>query len=316
MPTININSVETNAKVYVDGIVDYSRIASLLEGEALAADNLQKQKIGMKPIDKPHTRMTISHAAVSYANPAAPTLAEQFIAEKLYASKKHPEKGACYNGMNKTKNLPEIYVRDSITSKKLQRITPAGEIAANVSVTLVLRFFATTMNKGVSLDAVIINEIPVRWASSGSGIGNSLEERGFEIVSDENSMSVDTVMQQLSNAVPAAAPVNTAYAQPAAVPSPAAYAQPIQPSAIPVQQAVSVAPAPVPAAAFTPTPIPTPAVVPTASYAASAAPVTAAVPEPAAKPARPIPPKGYAYDENNRLVPENQVSAPTGGIKL
>lgn len=292
MPNINVNSIETNAKVYVDGIVDFSRITSLIEGDELTADNARKMQNGLKPTDKPHTRMTISHAAVSYANPSAPTLAEQYIADRLYSSPKHPEKGLCYTAMNKTKNLPEIYARDGITSKRLERVNASAEVASDVSVTLVLRFFATTLNKGVSLDAIIINEKPIRWATSGyNGISSSLAERGFEIVdSDENATSVDDVRSQL-----AAAPQNVAApAQPAPV-----YAQPV------------VAPAPV-APASAPAPV-APVTVPAGAYAAPVqTPVTAAAP---AAPARPTPPKGYTYDAEGRLVPETQ-AAPAGGIKL
>ena len=51
----NINSVDINEKVYVSGIVDFSRIAAPLTAEELAADNARKSARGMRTVDKPYT---------------------------------------------------------------------------------------------------------------------------------------------------------------------------------------------------------------------------------------------------------------------
>lgn len=279
MPTININSIEDNAQVYVTGVVDYSHISHPIEGAELEADNARKVAKGMRTIDKPHTRLTIAHSSIDYANPAAPTLAEQYIAEKLYTSKAHPEKGDCLTAMNKSKNLPELYCRDSITSRTLENITIDGELAVGVSVTLILRIFATKQNKGVSLDAVIVNNKPVKWSSGGYSIAETLTERGFQIAS--SSANVNDVRAQLDT--------NTA-------PTPVAQPVPAPVSVTPV----TPVPAPVQAAPMPAQPVPTPA-----------APVQPAAPQNAA-PSLPIPPKGYTYDANGRIVP----IAQTGGIKL
>ena len=61
----NINSVDINEKVYVSGVVDFSRIAAPLTAEELAADNARKSARGMRTVDKPYTHMTISHAVVA-----------------------------------------------------------------------------------------------------------------------------------------------------------------------------------------------------------------------------------------------------------
>lgn len=295
MPTININSIEDNAQVYVTGVVDYSHISHPIEGAELEADNARKVAKGMRTIDKPHTRLTIAHSSIDYANPAAPTLAEQYIAEKLYTSKAHPEKGDCLTAMNKSKNLPELYCRDSITSRTLENITIDGELAVGVSVTLILRIFATKQNKGVSLDAVIVNNKPVKWSSGGYSIAETLTERGFQIA--PSSANVNDVRAQLdTNTAP------TPVAQPVPAPAPAAapYMQ-TQPAPAPVSVTpVTPVPAPVQAAPMPAQPVPAPA-----------APVQPAAPQNAA-PSLPIPPKGYTYDANGRIVPVAQ----TGGIKL
>lgn len=291
MPTININTIPDNAQVYVTGIVDYSRIATRIEGAELDADNARKVAKGMRAIDKPHTRLTISQAVVNYADPAQPTIAEQYIADKFYTSPTYPEKGLCFAAMNKSKNFPELYSRESTASTILENIAADGEIAVGTSVTLMLRFFSTNQNKGVSLDAVIINSKNIKW-SSGNSVENHLAARGFQIA---NSGAVDAVRNQLAEntAAPVAAAPATATAAPAT---------PTQPTAAPYMQQ---APTQAPVQNVAPT-VPTPPVTP------AAAPATAAAP---ANPALPIPPKGYTYDENGRIVPV-ATQSPTGGIKL
>lgn len=320
MPTININSIEPGTTVYIDGIVDYSRIASRIEGAELEADNAKKISRRMQPVDKPHTRLTVRSATVAYekgidaaGNPIEPTLAEQFIAEKLYQSTLHPNKGLCYTGMNKTKNLPEIYCRENSASKMLEPVEVGNEIAVGTKVTLAMRFFATNQNNGVSLDAVIVNQKPVPFSNNGSIMASALAARGFQVV-PASAETADAMRAQL-NSTPApespVPPVAAPYMQPAPA-APAAVA----PAPVPAPAPAAVAPAPAAVAPAPVAPAPVPAAVAPAPVA-PAAPATAA-PAPAANaPSLPIPPKGYTYDESGRLVPENAVAAaPAGGIRL
>lgn len=282
MPTININSVPANSICYVNGIVDYSHIATRLEGDALAADNAKKVSKGMQPTDKPHTRISIKNASVAYETPGVPTIAEQYIAEKFYQSKMHPEKGPCYTGMNKSKSMPQLYHRPDVNSNVLKEIPTEHELAAGTNVTLILRFFSTNQNNGVSVEGVIVNG-ELKWVSS-SRSKDALISKGFEIQSADSD-TVANVRQQLE-AVPTAQPATAPTAQTTAVPATAA-----------------------PYAAYTEAP---------ASQTVTASAIPAPAPAPAANTAPtsslPTPPKGYTYDANGRLVPET--NAQSGGIHL
>lgn len=227
MPTININSVPNGALVYITGTVEYSRIASHIDGEELAADNAKKVARGMRATDKPHTRLTINHCAIDYADPANPTIAEQFIAERMYVSTVHPENGQCYTASNKSRNLPSIYCRENIQSKSLEPVTAAGELSSGSSVTIMLRFFSTKQNSGVSLDSVIVNEKPVKWYSGRDrGAAAALAERGFVITEPaDGEPTVNEVREQLSQPVPPA-PTAASYVPPAPAPTAASYVQP------------------------------------------------------------------------------------------
>lgn len=224
MPTININSVPSDSKVYINGVVDFSRITSHIDGEELAADNANKAARGIRGTDKPHTRISISNCVIDYANPSAPTIAEQFIAERLYMSTTHPERNQCYTASNKSRNLPAVYCRDNATSKTLEPAALTGELMQGVPVTIVLRFFSTKQNSGVSLDTVIVNEKPIRcFTGTNRTAEAALAERGFEIVTPAaGAPSVDDVRTQL-NAQPA----------PTAAPAPVAAAPTAAPTATP-----------------------------------------------------------------------------------
>lgn len=294
MPTININSIPDNAQVYITGTVDYSHIATKIEGAELDADNARKVAKGMRAIDKPHTRMTISNAVINYGDPNNKTIAEQYVEEKMYTSPDHPEKGTCFMALNKSKNYPELYSRENNISNVLENIVAEGELSVGTNVTLMVRFFSTKQNKGMSLDAVIVNAKNIRWNMGGnSAVANGLLARGFQIA---NSAPVDEVRSQLA--------ANTAPVQPAPM-----ALQPA-PMAQPAPAPVAPAPAPYMQAPVQPVPTAQPTAVPPAPVAPAPAPVQPAAPTPA--PSLPIPPKGYVYDENGRIVPEAQ----RGGIKL
>lgn len=267
---ININSIAPGSEVYITGTVEYSHIASQISGKELEADNAKKIKRGMKPTDKPHSRITIIGAEICYENPMNPSLAEQFIADRMYISKTNPAKGYCYTAVNKSRNLPEVFCRTDKNDLSLDPVECNQEIASGSNVTLLLRFFATNTNNGVSLDAVIVNQKPVKFARW--GITNVLAKRGFII---NQTATVEDVVSQISDpSYPAVEPYSefgqTAVPYSAAMPQ--TYAQPVMPAPVAV-------------------PVPTPVQ--------------------SVAPSLPIPPKGYVYDQNGRIVPENM-----GGITL
>ena len=322
MPTISYNSVESGSVVYINGIVDFSHIAKRIEGEELIATNARRVANGLRPIEKPHTSLSVHDAVIAYANPAQPTLAEQCLAERLYIAKDKKKSNLSYTGMNKSKFLPELYCRDSITSTELEAVVPEGELVPGTSVTLVIRFFKTQQNNGVSLDAVIVNEKPVRY-STGKSLTATLQSRGFTVMPATEG-NVDAYRAGLTAD---AAPAQTNIA-PAPIPTQAAP----QPQAAPYMQTAPTPAQTAPQSAANPSmPVqPTswsaqPAAQPTSEAAVSAA-------QPAAQPAEanaapsasnlPIPPAGYKYDDNGRIVPITQTNsapenvAPAGGITL
>jgi len=182
MPKINVNTIPDNTTIQLSGVVDFSQIAKRIEGAELDIENARRSKYGIRPESKPHTRMTISHAQVEFADANSPTLGEQFILEKFYYSPKYPAKNAMYSALNKGHSIPEVYARDTNDSTKLVPFKLENELAHGMRVTLIVRVFATKLNKGLSLDTVILDE-PVRYRTNAvnSTCQNSLTARGYTI---------------------------------------------------------------------------------------------------------------------------------------
>jgi hypothetical protein len=181
--SVNINNVPDGATMLVRGIVDFSQVTKKLEGTELDADNARKIQHGLKTESRSHTRLAISQASVVFENASSPTIAEKYIESRLYQSQKYPSKNYMYSALNKGQFLPAVYVRDKIDFNTISQISPKGELAAGLEVTLLLKVYSTALgNKGVSLEAIICDE-PIRYTGAGtSDAMSSLFARGFKIM--------------------------------------------------------------------------------------------------------------------------------------
>lgn len=251
------------ALVLIRGRLDFSRLTRPIDGAALKAVDDRRVQSGRLAIGKPHTTATITHAEVICKDPGNPSVDERYVAERRYASTKHPETGANYSIDSKGTNLPVIAAPGD--DGKVVQDTSSRELARGLDVTLVLRVYKAKgfSNRGLSLDQVIVNE-PVRYyvgntntaelaargivfaappqnvqAATGSdteqGIGTAdaaVVDDGTGTVIDENGFALPgPAAPQPQQAASAGAAV------PAAAPSPQIAAQAVTPAA---QQAESL----------------------------------------------------------------------------
>lgn len=163
---IQANQLTVNAKIYVEGITTYSRLAKRIEGEELAKDKKRKQQRGMVIIDKPYTTISIEDAKIRPQNPAALSLEEQYVQERFYM-KSNVGNTYVYNINNKSPFLPPVSQFDP-TTKVAQQVNLNGkELATGLKVLLCLSVYQskTWGGKGISLDGVIVME-PIRYYTS------------------------------------------------------------------------------------------------------------------------------------------------------
>jgi len=211
----------TEDPILVQGVVDFSHITRMYVGQELAAENARRTQRGLTPINRPFTQITIKNAQVIVNNPQQKTVNDYYAENKLlFASKKHPEKGFCCTGTNKGNTLPAVFQRDSADTNKVMQITPDGEPAQELKVTLVLRPFKPKkvgMHTGITLDTVIIDE-PFRKATFGGaasleGLGLSVTPATAEAVQAYNKAGYAQGMPNNTQQVPQMQTANAQYGQ-------------------------------------------------------------------------------------------------------
>ncbi|GAB3943991.1 hypothetical protein GCM10029976_067420 [Kribbella albertanoniae] len=147
--------------VLIRGKLGFSRLTRLIDGAQLEASDARKVQSGGIAVGKPHTSATITHAEVICKDADNPTVEERYVAERRFASAKHPDTGANYS-IDSKGSLPGIAVPGD--GGKVVPDDSGRELAQGLDVTLVLRVFKPKgyANRGLSLDTVIVNE-PVRY---------------------------------------------------------------------------------------------------------------------------------------------------------
>lgn len=165
------NQLTANAKIYVEGTVSFSHISKHIEGEALQKDKARKIQMGMSPIDKPYTTISIKDAKIHPQNPAQLTLEEQFIQERFYL-KTDAVTNQQYYGYtvnNKSPYLPTVsqYHPDKNTASQVD--IDGKELATGLKVILCLSVFQSKnfSNKGIGLDNIIVME-PIQYYNAGN----------------------------------------------------------------------------------------------------------------------------------------------------
>lgn len=173
---IQTNQLTVGAKIYVEGITTYSRLAKHIEGEELEKDKKRKQQRGMVIIDKPYTTISVEDAKIRPQNPAALSLEEQYVQERFYMKSKVDAatntpvgNTYVYNINNKSPYLPPVSQFNPETKVAQQVKLNGNELATGLKVLICLSVYQskTWGGKGVSLDGVIVME-PIRYYTSSS----------------------------------------------------------------------------------------------------------------------------------------------------
>lgn len=170
---IQTNSLKEKAKIYVEGNVTYSHIASHIEGEELKRDIDRKAKFNMTPIQVPYTTITVKNAKIVPQNPAALTREEQYIQERFYMKQETDPStnqpigsSFTYTVNSKSPYLP-IVSQFNHTTKVAEQIDLDGhELDTGLKVIICLSVYKPKnfANKGIGLDSIIVME-PIRFYS-------------------------------------------------------------------------------------------------------------------------------------------------------
>lgn len=183
---ISAESLNPNQTIVVRGKLSFSRLARLIEGDALTKRIAEQKKRGsLYPTDKPHTTISIIDAVVEFADPANPTREEQYVQqEKLYTSKSGENQGKVgFNIDNKSNSLPQVFEKNEDGSGYHQ-VVLANDLASGLDVSLVLNTYASGdyAKRGIGLQQVFVHE-PLKYFG-GAVNRNALAARGLVITGD------------------------------------------------------------------------------------------------------------------------------------
>lgn len=212
--TVNINQIPTNEWAFVRGRVDWSRVASLIDGDELEREIQRAQSFGRQFMQqRPYTRMSIYDArVVDYLGNQKPetdySVMDRYLAESFFQRRNRT--GWCFEGRNTSSVLPEVGVYH-LQNKTIDivNLQPGQELAQGSDVILAMRCYAPRTkgyNKGISLREVYaVGELELRTPGGPNGIDSYLSSLGITI--NRETSKVETVAT--ASIEPAPEPVST-----------------------------------------------------------------------------------------------------------
>ena len=164
---IDINELTPLKACVLRGKVVYSHITRKTSDYELQQIN-QRRKT---PINKHHTMMTITDVKLVRQDSNEMSLEEKYATEQLFKSEYTNDK-ANFIGINTSDRLPKVAVEDE--NGTFVNITPKGELANGLDVSLLMIVAKNNGEKELQLESVIVNE-PIKYY----GI-HSLSEKSIE----------------------------------------------------------------------------------------------------------------------------------------
>lgn len=252
-----------NQTIIVKGKTSFSRLARHVSGKELE-DSVRRAKAAgrLYPTDRDHTTIWIVDAEVQYADPANPTLEEQFIVQQLFTYKKGDNTGRVGYSIDDTSPfIPLVLVPDEENPGSHRQLVLESDLASGLDVRVVLSTFkskAGYQKTGVGLQQVVLDEAP-KYYTQGVNTGE-LAARGITVSGGITRVSAEDAAAAAApqaaaqgsyvgtdeNGFPTAGPV-APQAQAPAAPAPQAQApvQPAAPAPAPAPAPQAQAPAPV-----------------------------------------------------------------------
>ena len=224
--TVSESQLTVNTYVLVRGNIEFARLLNKIEGDELVKDQRRKMQMGMSPIDKPYTTVTLTNARIVPIKPGFKSPEETFVEERFYKRAGDPADAPFHYTINNKSPYPNLfYQAEPGKNTEGTQIYPEAELANGLDVILILRIFQATnfARKSVTLHSIMLQE-PVRYY-----VGNNtkaLEAAGI-ILHNTSRPTTGTAAPAPAPAAPMSAPevsnpfstqpVNAAPAAPAAV---------------------------------------------------------------------------------------------------
>lgn len=170
------DGLHKDAYAYIHGKIAFSRLARLVEGDALAQENQRRAQQGRKPANSPFTTVTLSNLTEDSFIPNDPNSpGDQFLVnylkERVYTSQTHPEQGVSASVEDTSQRVPRVAQKTS--EGVAEPVVLENDLAQGVDVYVRVKSFQSKSgNTGTGIDLVVINETgPIRYYGGGSTEG-------------------------------------------------------------------------------------------------------------------------------------------------
>ena len=228
--TVQNRDLTPNTKIQVRGNIEFSRLTTKIEGEALEEANKRRVALGMQPISKPYTSITLTNARIVPMKAGVMSPEEKYVEERFYQRMGDPAGAPFHYSFENKSPYDNTFYREGTTADgktAWNQFKPEGELANGLDVTLYLQVFQSKgfAQKGIALRGVVLHEDPRYYQPT---TDPDLAAAGI-IVNRDPSLRTNNAAQ--TPATPAHAAVDPAPAQtanPYAAPQATPAAPPVQ----------------------------------------------------------------------------------------
>lgn len=237
--SISNDQLATGERVTVRGLVAYSRLFRPIVGaerEKFNADGKARSPRFKARMNDFRT-LTIAQAQVVAANPQQPSLAEQYVNERLYVSNGKTAPGTnAYSISPSVKAIPPTILQlddqpGADGKPSYHQVTPlTGDIANGVPVTLYLSTFEAGGNIGMGLDVVAVEQAGSFPYYSGGGASKTIQELGLALSDSVANQEIATPAPETNAGLPTGTDASTGLPGPAPTSGFGGGAQPYQAS--------------------------------------------------------------------------------------
>lgn len=178
------SKMKNKTTIRVRGLIDYSHIATKIDGEELARANTYTKFPSNTPYYKASIQITeasVTDAFIYDQQDESQTYLAAYAASRVYESKKEENAGKKFLSLTSKGNEIRVYKKDA--ENKLHKVELHGnELAQGSSVEIEIIYFETKMGSGVGINAVIICDPEIKVFEGNVGV------KGYELADDTISL--------------------------------------------------------------------------------------------------------------------------------
>lgn len=189
------NDIKPNTTIIMNGVVQFSHIVRKYKDQELADFNTQQRMRSKKAIlkTKPFGRLEISNVEFESPMNAEEKTFIDYLEERCFVKPSAPDKKLNYtldvNAYDNKKHLTDPkepkyifsaikYLNYNKSTNEYDEFVPTKDFKVGIPVKLVMRCFATNMNNGITIDAILFPEGVQYFASD---LQSELKKKGINI---------------------------------------------------------------------------------------------------------------------------------------